>query len=380
MVNRCHVAMCTASIGGCTLQCSNAEGVQMQSIERPATALRRGRDLPARAAPGLAWVLLGALLQAAWPVLAAAPPAGPVEVPLWPAVAPGSEGLALDRRIVERSTDPALPDRYADGIATPSLTVYRPARADGRALLVVPGGGYQRVVLDKEGSALVPSFAEAGGLTLFVLQYRLPGEGHQDARDVPLADAQRALRLIRSRAAEWGIDPATLGVMGFSAGGHVAASLATRHAEKVYAPVDAADALDARPAYALLVYPVIDMGAHAHPGSRRRLLGDAPADEAIHAYSLQHRVDAHTPPVFLLHAQDDVAVPVENSLLFEQALRAVGIEHETHLYAHGGHGFGVRAAHGTLALWPQLAIAWIRAHAALADDHDNAAPTRTAQD
>ncbi len=285
-----------------------------------------------------------------------------VEVlPLWPGTPPGSEGLALGQRTVERSDDPALPDRFVDRIDQPTLTVYRPARPDGRALLVVPGGGYQRVVLDKEGTALVPAFAEDAGLTLFVLQYRLPGEGHRGARDVPLADAQRALRLIRQRAAGWGIDADSVGVMGFSAGGHVAASLATRHAERVYAAVDAADALDPRPAYAVLVYPVIDMGAQAHPGSRQRLLGDAPDAAAVQRYSLQQRVDAATPPVFLLHAQDDAVVSVDNSLLFEAALRGAGIEHELHLYAHGGHGFGVREARGTLALWPQLAIAWIRA-------------------
>ena len=170
-------------------------------------------------------------------------------------------------------------------------------------------------------------------------------------------------RSVRHRAAEWGVDPDGLGVMGFSAGGHVAGSLATRHAERVYPPVDAADTLDARPAYALLVYPVIDMGAHAHPGSRRQLLGEAPDAAAERAYSLQNRVGATTPPVFLLHAQDDEVVPVENTLLFEAALRDAGIEHETHLYARGGHGFGVRQAGGTLARWPSLALAWIDAHA-----------------
>ncbi len=306
------------------------------------------------------WLAMFLCLAAA-PALAGSP--APARLPLWPGVAPGSEGVVLAPRTVERSTDPALPDRYVDGVIAPSLTVYRPARPDGRALLVIPGGGYQRVVLDKEGTALVPAFAQDGGLTLFVLQYRLPGEGHRGARDVPLADAQRALRLIRQHAAEWDLDADSVGVMGFSAGGHVAASLATRHAERVYAPVDAADALDARPAYALLVYPVIDMGAHAHAGSRQKLLGDAPDAETLRAASLQNRVDARTPPVFLLHAQDDAVVPVQNSLLFEDALRRAGVEHETHLYAHGGHGFGVREARGTLALWPQLALAWIDAHA-----------------
>lgn len=309
-----------------------------------------------------AWCLGGVLPGLlALPALAA----GPARVPLWPDVPPGSEGVVLEERTVERSDDPALPDRFVDGIARPFLRVYRPQRPDGRALLVVPGGGYQRVVVDKEGTALVPAFAEEAGLTLFVLYYRLPGEGHRGAADVPLADAQRAMRLVRHRAAEWGIDPASVGVMGFSAGGHVAASLATRHAEPVYAPVDEADAEDARPAYAVLVYPVIDMGTHAHPGSRERLLGPMPDPEQVARYSLHHRVGADTPPVFLLHAQDDDVVSVENTLLFEAALRRAGIEHETHLYARGGHGFGVRGAHGTLALWPRLAVAWIRAHAPL---------------
>jgi len=313
-------------------------------------------------------VVLALLLAACagGPVRAADVSPAAREVPLWPGTAPGSEGLALERRIVERSADPALPDRYAEAIVQPSLTVYRPAHPDGRALLVVPGGGYRRVVLDKEGTALLPAFVDEAGLTLFVLQYRLPGEGHRNARDVPLADAQRAMRLIRLHAGEWGVDPGAVGVMGFSAGGHVAASLATRHAETTYAPIDAADALDARPDYALLVYPVIDMGAHAHAGSRAALLGDEPDPGTVRAYSPQDRVDARTPPVFLLHANDDEVVPVENTLLLAAALRDAGIEHEVHLYAHGGHGFGVRGAHGTLALWPRLAVEWIRARSPLA--------------
>lgn len=300
-------------------------------------------------------MLLGLLLAGACvPACADA-----AEIPLWPATPPGSEGLQLAQRVVERSADPSLPDRYVERIGAPYLTVHRPARADGRAVLVIPGGGYQRVVIDKEGTALAPAFAGEAGLTLFVLHYRLPAEGHRNARDVPLADAQRAMRVIRQRAREWGIDPASVGVMGFSAGGHVAASLATRHAEAVYPAADAADRLDPRPAYAVLVYPVIDMGTHAHPGSRERLLGPDPDPAAVRAYSLQNRVGPATPPMFLLHAQDDDVVPVENTLLLDAALRAAGVVHETHLYAHGGHGFGVRQARGSLALWPQLVRAWI---------------------
>ena len=281
---------------------------------------------------------------------------------LWPdRIAPGSERVAARQAIVERRSDPALPDRIITGVTQPYLVVHRPRRPNGAALLVVPGGSYRRVVLDKEGSALVPAFVDAGGVTLFVLRYRLPGDGHAHAREAPLADAQRALRLIRTRAMEWGVDPHRIGVMGFSAGGHVAASLGTRHTEAAYAPLDATDRASARPDYMLLVYPVIDMDAHAHPESRTRLLGTAPTRAQIAAYSLQHRVGADTPPAFLLHAADDPSVTVDNSLLFFDALRRAGVPVELHVYPHGGHGFGVRGTAGTpLAAWPRLALDWMR--------------------
>ncbi|WP_434026851.1 alpha/beta hydrolase [[Pseudomonas] boreopolis] len=337
----------------------------------------RGR----RPAGRLALALL--FFAPAWPALAqpavsadtAAEAASRIE--LWPGgLAPGDAPLAMPQRILERSADPALPDRYIEGVARPYLVVYRPARPNGTALLVAPGGGYQRIVLDKEGSALVPAFAEAGGITLFVLRYRLPGEGHPQGRDVPLADAQRAIRLIRARAAAFGIDPHRVGVMGFSAGGHVAASLGTRFDERSYPVQDAADRLSARPDFQLLVYPVIDMGQAsrcaaaageceasapiAHPGSRRHLLGDAPDAGTVRRYSLQNRVDARTPPTFLVHAQDDAVVPVENSLLFYDALRRAGVPAEMHLFPRGGHGFGTRGTAGlTTAAWPRLALAWI---------------------
>lgn len=321
---------------------------------------------------------------------------------LWPGkTAPGSQRVALDQRIVERSDDANVPDRIIIGVTQPYMVVYRPRRPNGTALLVTPGGGYERIVLDKEGSALVPAFAEQAGVTLFVLRYRLPGDAHADARDAPLADAQRALRLIRARAGEWDIDPRRIGVIGFSAGGHVAASLGTRFDDKVHAAVDAADRQSARPDFMLLVYPVIDMGEGArcaaigrvaperpardgragpsghdsgrvmdgkceatesifHSGSRTRLLGATPAAEDIAAYSPQRHVRADTPPTFLLHAADDDSVPVENSLLFFDALRRADVPAELHVYPHGGHGFGVRGARDQLARWPQLALDWMR--------------------
>ena len=163
------------------------------------------------------------------------PAAGSADrIALWPqGMAPGDKPLAQAQRIVERSSDPALPDRYIDHVSAPYLVAYRPAKPNGSALLVIPGGGYQRVVLDKEGTALVPALVEQGGVTLFVLRYRLPGEGRAD-REAALADAQRALRLIRHRAKDWGLDPQRIGTMGFSAGGHLAARLGNGFDRNVY--------------------------------------------------------------------------------------------------------------------------------------------------
>jgi acetyl esterase/lipase len=282
-------------------------------------------------------------------------------VGLWPtAVAPGYKLLDQPPRIVERSRDPALPDRYITHVSEPYLVVYRPTLPNGIGLLVIPGGGYKRVVLDKEGSALVPAFVEQGGITLFVLRHRLPGEGRAD-REAALADAQRALRLIRSRAAQWQLDPHRIGVMGFSAGGHHAARLGTGFDKPVYPATDAVDRLSARPDFELLIYPVIDMaGPDAHAGSRERLLGPHPDARLLRQYSMQYQVHPDTPPTFLVHAQDDPAVPVGNALQFYRALLRVGVPTEMHLFPHGGHGFGVRGTSGlTTAAWPRLARDWI---------------------
>ncbi|WP_425611753.1 alpha/beta hydrolase [Xanthomonas hawaiiensis] len=286
-------------------------------------------------------------------------------LPLWSGPAPGSTAGPEQAHLVERSDDPALPDRALSGRYQPYLVVYRPKHPNGSALLVAPGGGYARVVLDKEGTALVPIFAEQAGITLFVLRYRLPDAAADGAaaRDQPLADAQRALRLIRAHAADYGVDPHRIGAIGFSAGGHVAASLGTRYDDVVYPARDAIDGVSARPDFLLLLYPVIDMGSGtaAHTGSRLRLLGRHPDAATMAAYSLQNRVHAGMPPTFLVQAQDDPVVSVENSLLFYQALRQAGIPAELHLFAHGGHGFGVRGIAGLpLAAWPQLALSWMR--------------------
>ncbi|MEG0183947.1 MAG: alpha/beta hydrolase [Stenotrophomonas sp.] len=280
---------------------------------------------------------------------------------LWPAgQVPGETGTARPARVVERSTDPAHPDRFVDQIDAPYLLVHAPAHPNGHALLVIPGGGYQRVVIDKEDSALVPDWVDRAGYTLFVLRYRLPQPGRDP--QAALADAQRALRMVRGQAAGRGLDADSVSVMGFSAGGHVAARLATGFDVAAYPARDAIDHLSARPARAVLVYPVIDMGAHAHSGSRARLIGSH-ADPALAArYSMQQQVRADMPPTLLIHANDDRVVSVHNSEAMAQALAHAGVEHELHLFAHGGHGFGMRMpADSTLAVWPLLAQRWLQA-------------------
>jgi acetyl esterase/lipase len=338
------------------------------------------------------------------PVPQTEPAVGAAErIDLWPTgQVPGEPASAPPPRVMERSDTPALPDRYIDGVNAPYMVVYRPARANGSALLVIPGGGYQRIVLDNEGSSLVPAFAEQGGVTLFVLRYRLPtacadgdaapagkhepdrigtpdsagshepdrvGTRHACPRDThrrdrqsALADAQRALRLIRHDAARWHLDPHRIGVIGFSAGGHIAARLSTGFATVLPGLDDAIDRESARPDFALLMYPVIDMGPHAHSGSRERLLGPNPDTALIRQFSMQQQVRADTPPTFLVHAQDDDVVSVHNSLLYYQALLQAGIPAEMHLFPYGRHGFGVRLpADVTTAQWPTLALRWMQA-------------------
>lgn len=299
--------------------------------------------------------------EAAAPRRALAVP-DPVEtIDLWPGTAPGALGPLPIEVTTERSTDAAFNNRSVRGIARPRMVVFRPAKPNGAAMLITPGGGYSLVVVDKEGYELARLLA-AEGVTVFVLFYRLPHEGWAAGPDTPLSDAQRAMRLIRHRAGNYGIDPARIAAMGFSAGGHLCADLLTRFDAKVYAPVDAADALSARPDAAAPIYPVISMRAPvAHGGSRRNLIG-ADADAAREdAHSPHLNVPANAPPCFLVHAEDDDAVPVENTLLLRAALRARGIAVETHLFPDGGHGFGLRLAKGkSVEPWPDLYLRWLR--------------------
>lgn len=283
-------------------------------------------------------------------------------IDLWPAGAPGMPAAALTETVNERSTDPQLTDRAVFGITRPRMAVFRPVRSNGAAVLITPGGGYRWVVVDKEGYEM-GRWLSGRGYTVFVLFYRLPGEGWAAGPDVVLQDTQRAMRLIRHRANDYGVDPERVAAMGFSAGGHACADLAARFAATVYKPADKADQLSARPLLAAPIYPVISMSApHAHPGSREKLVG-ANADSASErAHSPHLNIPANAPPHFILHAEDDDVVPVENALLLRAALRERGILVETHLFSHGGHGFGLRKAMGkAVEAWPELFLDWARA-------------------
>jgi acetyl esterase/lipase len=305
-----------------------------------------------------------ALAAAGMPAAAIPPIVGdPTEIlPLWPKLPPGAPAVLPEEQYVDRQT-PGLPhDRYAAAIARPTITVFRPEHPKGDAVLIAPGGGYIRVVTDKEGFETA-RWLNARGVTAFVLRYRLPGGGWANRSDVPLQDAQRAMRLIRAQARSFEIDPARLAVMGFSAGGHVAASLAVRHDAVVYEPVDVSDRLSARPQVAALVYPVISMGTHAHLGSRNQLIGKTPDEAQVRTYSPDHNVSAATPPTILFHAADDSTVPVENSLSMFDALRAGSVPAELHIFEKGGHGFGLRLPPDNSAMrWPDLFLTFARNH------------------
>jgi acetyl esterase/lipase len=259
---------------------------------------------------------------------------------LWPNGAPGALGSGpVDR---------------------PKITVYRAgaATANGTAVVVCPGGGYSFLVSDHEGKR-VAEWLNSLGISAFVLQYRLGPRYHHPA---PLHDAQRAVRMVRARAAEWDVDPARIGILGFSAGGHLASTAATHFDAGQPGSIDPIEQISSRPDFAVLVYPVISMmDPITHAGSRRNLLGETPNPKLVELLSNERQVTARTPATFLFHTADDGVVPVENSLQFFSALKKAGVpDPELHVFAHGRHGVGLAPDDPALSQWPKLLALWMK--------------------
>ncbi|MFC5462661.1 alpha/beta hydrolase [Massilia niabensis] len=297
--------------------------------------------------------LLGAALPA-MPVFGAAA-TGPLVLRLWPEGVPGAKnGLGPER----------VDDGRLSNVSEPTLTVFAPAvdRPNGAAVIICPGGGYVRLSTQREGEQYA-AWLSTLGITSFVLKYRMAEFGHP----APLQDVLRAVRLVRSQAARFRIKADRIGVMGSSAGGHLAASASTLFDHPLGRTGAELDRVSARPDFSVLMYPVIAMeGPAVHAGSRKALLGSAPSAETVALMSVERQVTAATPPTLLIHTQADTAVPVENSILFYQALVRAKVPAEMYLFEHGSHGMGMRAGLGTASEWPRRAEEWLRGRGLLA--------------
>lgn len=288
----------------------------------------------------------------------------PIELPLWgDTKLAASDAGTYEGRVGDR------PDRWLTGVEHPVVTVYRPAagKGTGAAVVVFPGGGYRGQAIDKEGHYVGRWLADRGVVAM-VVPYRCGGGDHR--HPVPLSDAQRAVRLTRSQASSWGVDPDKVGVMGFSAGGHLAATASTLFDLPLEGVDDSLAEVSARPDFSILVYPVISMRPDvSHGGSRGNLLGESPNETLIALLSADEQVAARTPPALLVHSVDDGGVPVANTQRYYDACRAHGVPVEMHLYETGGHGFGLWATKGSVAAWPAVLEGWLvgRGYAAVGE-------------
>lgn len=259
------------------------------------------------------------------------------ELPLWPAGAPNSNGLT--------GTEEDLEGGRVANVITPSITVYKADKPNGVAIIMCPGGGYARLAMNHEGHDMAP-WLNAQGITYIVLKYRMPN-GHYE---VPLSDAEQAIRFVRQHAKEWNIRPDRIGIMGASAGGHLAASLATLYSSN-----------ETRPDFQVLFYPVISMvPGVTHGGSRQNLLGNNPSQELEDKYTLEKQVNAHTPQAFIMLSADDGAVPPANGIHYFEALLQHQVPATLHVYPTGGHGWGFRDAFTYKRQWTGELEKWLR--------------------
>ncbi len=247
-------------------------------------------------------------------------------------------------------------------VQIPDIEVYLPStqNATGDAVIICPGGGYRILAYDWEGSDIA-KFFNSKGIAAIVLKYRLPAsESNIEPHKSPLLDAQRAMRLVRFHASEWNIMPDRIGIMGFSAGGHLASTLSTHFDAGDPGAEDPVDRLSCRPDFSILIYPVITFTSDfQHSGSKEALLGKNPEPELIKYYSNELQVTDQTPPAILIHSNDDKGVPVENSLAYFAALRKNNISASLHVYPYGGHGFSLAVGKGYLSTWPERVVEWL---------------------
>lgn len=272
-------------------------------------------------------------------------------IPLWPAGAPGGGG---PKGPVETGAKGAV-----SNIAVPAMEIFQPAKPNGTAMLVAAGGGYKRIEMENEAYPAA-KWLNDRGITAFVLSYRLPSEGWREGPRAPLQDAQRALRLIRARGAEYGIKPDRVGVLGFSAGGHLMGLAAARSAYRSYPRMDEADRQPARPSAAALIYPIITLEPpYDHSSTKRMLIGRHPTDVESAEWSVQPHVRGRCPSMFLVQAEDDPISDPHNTLIMAAACKSAGVPVEMHRLASGGHGFGMGKPGTPTAGWPAWYEAWL---------------------
>ena len=284
-------------------------------------------------------------------------PFGTAEFFLWPGTAPGSEGVKFTETVQELSTNPAIHDRHITHVSKPSITPFLAEHPNGAAVMIMPGGAYSLLAFDLEGTDIA-KWLNSIGVSAFVVKYRLPVDYSQTW--IALADAQRATRQVRNSAAACGIDPKRIGVIGFSAGGSNASQLETRPSAMTTPNVDDIDKVDARPNFGMLMYPVISMDPSiTHTGSRNNLIGSNPSASDVLLYSSEKQVTASTPPTFIGVSKKDTGVDPQNSVVFDNALKAAMVPEELHMYNDGAHGTGIRLATGDMAQWPAQAAAWL---------------------
>jgi acetyl esterase/lipase len=259
-------------------------------------------------------------------------------IKLYKGTIPGSKAVPTDYKEVSPVGGDNI-TRTAK-VTEPTMIVYQPekGKATGTAVIICPGGGYGILAIDHEGFNVAKRFTEIG-VTAFVLKYRLPSDAVMvDKSFGPLMDAEQAIYLVRKDAAKWGVDSKKIGILGFSAGGHLASTLTVHYNDS---KIENKEKISLRPDFSMLIYPVITFGKFTHGGSMANLLGPKPTDAQIEYFSNEKHVTTDTPPTFLVHANNDDAVPVQNSLDFDAALAAHKVKGELHIYQAGGHGFGL---------------------------------------